>query len=45
MAYHAGAELSNIDFCYYNRKNQVIPQEVQPKFMISELLKLLQFVN
>lgn len=42
---YAGAMQVNIDFCYYNRKNQVIPQEVQPKFMISELLKLLQFVN
>ncbi|AUB41845.1 putative hydrolase of the HAD superfamily [Nostoc flagelliforme CCNUN1] len=42
---YAGAIQVNIDFCYYNRKNQVLPQEAQPKFMISELLKLLELVN
>ena len=39
---YTGAIQVNIDFCYYNRKNQVLPQEAQPKFMISELLKLLE---
>ncbi|WP_238845934.1 HAD family hydrolase [Nostoc edaphicum] len=42
---YLGAIQVNIDFCYYNRKNQVLPPEAQPKFMISELLKLLEFVN
>ncbi|ACC80953.1 HAD family hydrolase [Nostoc punctiforme] len=42
---YAGAMQVNIDFCYYNRKNQVLPQEAQPKFMISELLKLLELVK
>ncbi|MEH2381284.1 MAG: HAD-IA family hydrolase [Nostoc sp.] len=42
---YAGAMQVNIDFCYYNRKNQVLPQEVQPKFLISELLKLLELVS
>jgi putative hydrolase of the HAD superfamily len=42
---YAGAMQANIDFGYYNRKNQVLPQEAQPKFMISEFLKLLELVN
>jgi putative hydrolase of the HAD superfamily len=41
---YAGAMQVNIDFCYYNRKKQNLPQEVQPKFIISELLKLLELV-
>ncbi|MHC5933160.1 HAD family hydrolase [Nostoc sp.] len=41
---YAGAMQVNIDFCYYNRKNQVLAQEVQPKFLISELLKLLELL-
>ncbi|MEH1969549.1 HAD family hydrolase [Nostoc sp.] len=42
---YAGAMQVNIDFCYYNRKSQNLIQEVQPKFMISELLKLVELVN
>ena len=42
---YVGAMQVKIDFCYYNRKNQILPQEAQPKFMISELLKLLELVN
>ncbi|WP_245246003.1 HAD family hydrolase [Nostoc sp. ATCC 53789] len=42
---YAGATQVNIDFCYYNRKNQNLPKEVQPKFMISKLLKLLELLN
>ncbi|MBE8989479.1 HAD family hydrolase [Nostoc sp. LEGE 12450] len=42
---YAGAMQANIDFCYYNRKKQNLLQGVQPKFMISELLKLLELVN
>ncbi|MBN3945350.1 MAG: HAD-IA family hydrolase [Nostoc sp. NMS7] len=42
---YAGAMQVNIDFCYYNRKNQVLPQEVQPKFLINELLKLLELLS
>ncbi|MEH2283800.1 MAG: HAD-IA family hydrolase [Nostoc sp.] len=42
---YAGATQVKMDFCYYNRKNQVLPQESQPKFMINELLKLLELFN
>ncbi|MDF5735690.1 MULTISPECIES: HAD family hydrolase [unclassified Nostoc] len=42
---YAGATQVKMDFCYYNRKSQNLPQEVQPKFIISELLKLLELVN
>lgn len=40
---YAGATQVKMDFCYYNRKNQNLPQEAKPKFMISELLNLLEF--
>ena len=42
---YAGATQVKMDFCYYNRKNQVLPQVSQPKFMINELLKLLKLFN
>ncbi|WP_375498693.1 HAD family hydrolase [uncultured Nostoc sp.] len=42
---YVGATQVKMDFCYYNRKKQNLLQEVQPKFMISELLKLLELVN
>ncbi|MFS0516030.1 HAD family hydrolase [Nostoc sp. UIC 10607] len=42
---YAGAMQVNIDFCYYNRRNQNLIQEVQPKFIISELLKLVTLFN
>ncbi|MEH2107659.1 HAD family hydrolase [Nostoc sp.] len=42
---YAGATQVKIDFCYYNRKNQNLPQEAKPKFMISELLNLLELFN
>ncbi|MDZ8227590.1 HAD-IA family hydrolase [Nostoc sp. ChiVER01] len=42
---YAGAMQVNIDFCYYNRKQQSFLQGVQPKFIISELLNLLELVN
>lgn len=42
---YTGAIQVNIDFCYYNRKNQVLPQEVQSKFIINQLLKLLELVR
>ncbi|MDZ8070013.1 MAG: HAD-IA family hydrolase [Nostoc sp. DedQUE08] len=42
---YAGATQVKIDFCYYNRKNQNLPQEAKPKFMISELLNLLKLFN
>ena len=42
---YVGAMQVKIDFCYYNRKNQILPQEAQPKFMIGELSKLLELVN
>ncbi|MHC5819319.1 MAG: HAD family hydrolase [Nostoc sp.] len=42
---YTGATQVKIDFCYYNRKNQNLPQEAKPKFMISELLNLLEFFN
>jgi HAD superfamily hydrolase (TIGR01549 family) len=42
---YAGAIQVKMDFCYYNRKNQILPQEFKPKFMINELLKLLKLVN
>ncbi|MFN6477034.1 HAD family hydrolase [Nostoc sp. DedQUE07] len=42
---YAGATQVKMDFCYYNRKNQNLPQEAKPKFMISELLNLLKLFN
>ncbi len=42
---YAGATQVKMDFCYYNRKNQNLPEEAKPKFMISELLNLLDFFN
>ncbi|MEH2229789.1 MAG: HAD family hydrolase [Nostoc sp.] len=42
---YAGVTQVKIDFCYYNRKNQNLPQEAKPKFMISELLNLLELFN
>ncbi|MEH2291186.1 HAD family hydrolase [Nostoc sp.] len=42
---YAGATQVNMDFCYYNRKNQNLSQEVQPKFIINKLLKLLELVK
>ncbi|MHC5733355.1 HAD family hydrolase [Nostoc sp.] len=42
---YAGATQVKMDFCYYNRKNQNLPQEAKPKFMISELLNLLELFN
>ncbi|BAT54519.1 HAD-superfamily hydrolase, subfamily IA, variant 1 [Nostoc sp. NIES-3756] len=42
---YTGATQVNIDFCYYNRKNQALPQEVQPRFVINQLLKLLELVR
>ncbi|MGF2035631.1 MAG: HAD family hydrolase [Nostoc sp. CmiVER01] len=42
---YAGAMQVNIDFCYYNRKQQSLLQGVQPKFIISQLLNLLELVN
>ncbi|MHC5718868.1 MAG: HAD family hydrolase [Nostoc sp.] len=42
---YTGATQVNIDFCYYNRKNKNLPQEAKPKFMISELLSLLELFN
>ncbi|WP_256874384.1 HAD family hydrolase [Nostoc sp. C057] len=42
---YAGATQVNIDFCYYNRKNQNLPKEAKPKFMINELLNLLKLFN
>ncbi|MEH2048603.1 HAD family hydrolase [Nostoc sp.] len=39
---YVGATQVRIDFCYYNRKNQNLPSEVKPKFIISELLNLLE---
>ncbi|WP_335186007.1 HAD family hydrolase [Nostoc sp.] len=38
---YAGATQVKMDFCYYNKKNQNLPQEAKPKFMINELLNLL----
>ncbi|MEH2149540.1 HAD family hydrolase [Nostoc sp.] len=42
---YAGATQVKMDFCYYNRKNQNLPQEGKPKFIISELLNLLKLFN
>jgi HAD superfamily hydrolase (TIGR01549 family) len=42
---YAGATQVKMDFCYYNRKNQNLPQEAKPKFIISELLNLVEFLN
>ncbi|MFN6483203.1 MULTISPECIES: HAD-IA family hydrolase [unclassified Nostoc] len=42
---YAGATQVKIDFCYYNRKNQNLPPEAKPKFMINELLNLLELFN
>ncbi|MEH2271867.1 MAG: HAD family hydrolase [Nostoc sp.] len=42
---YAGATQVKMDFCYYNRKNQNLPQEAKPKFMISGLLNLLELFN
>lgn len=42
---YAGAMQAKIDFCYYNRKNQLLSQELQPKFIINNLLKLLKLLN
>ncbi|MDZ7968537.1 MAG: HAD family hydrolase [Nostoc sp. DedSLP03] len=42
---YAGATQVKMDFCYYNKKNQNLPQEAKPKFMISELLNLLELFN
>lgn len=42
---YAGATQVKMDFCYYNRKNQKLPQEAKPKFMIIELLNLLELFN
>ncbi|MBN3878345.1 MULTISPECIES: HAD family hydrolase [unclassified Nostoc] len=42
---YAGATQVKMDFCYYNRKNQNLPQEAKPKFMINELLNLLELFN
>ncbi|MGF2011958.1 HAD family hydrolase [Nostoc sp. DedVER01b] len=42
---YAGAMQANIDFCYYNRKNQVLPQGTQPKFIVNQLLNLRDFLD
>ncbi|MDZ8258664.1 HAD family hydrolase [Nostoc sp. ChiQUE01b] len=42
---YAGATQVQMDFCYYNRKNKNLPQEAKPRFMISELLNLLELFN
>ncbi|MEH2153514.1 HAD family hydrolase [Nostoc sp.] len=42
---YAGAAQVKMDFCYYNRKNQNLPQEAKPKFIISKLLNLLELLN
>ncbi|MEH2278114.1 MAG: HAD-IA family hydrolase [Nostoc sp.] len=42
---YAGATQVKIDFCYYNRKNQNLPQEAKPNFMMSKLLNLLELFN
>ncbi|WP_414755999.1 HAD family hydrolase [Anabaena sp. CCY 9910] len=42
---YAGTTQVNIDFCYYNRKNQALPQEIKPKFIVNQLLNLLELVK
>jgi YjjG family noncanonical pyrimidine nucleotidase len=42
---YVGAIQVNIDFCYYNRKNQVLAPEIKPKFIINKLLNLLELVK
>ncbi|MBE9208757.1 HAD family hydrolase [Nostoc sp. LEGE 06077] len=42
---YAGTKQVNIDFCYYNRKNQALPKEVKPKFIVNQLLNLLELVQ
>ena len=42
---YTGATQVKMDFCYYNRKNQNLPQEAKPKFIISKLLNLLELFN
>ncbi len=42
---YAGAKEVNIDFCYYNKKNHALAQEVKPKFMINKLLDFLELVK
>lgn len=42
---YAGTTQVNIDFCYYNRKNQALPKEVKPKFIVNQLLDLLELVK
>lgn len=42
---YAGAKQVNIDFCYYNRKNHALAQEIKPKFIINQLFDLLELVK
>jgi YjjG family noncanonical pyrimidine nucleotidase len=42
--YH-GAMNSGIDFCYYNRQNVEVSNDIQPKYMIRNLLDLVDVVG
>ncbi|MBD3922131.1 HAD-IA family hydrolase [Paenibacillus sp. PR3] len=37
-----GARNARIDFCYYNRKGQAIPNEIAPRYVINELRDLMR---
>ncbi len=41
---YAGAKRVGIDFCYYNRKRETIPEDVQPKFVVEVLLDVLKVI-
>ncbi|RKP55547.1 HAD family hydrolase [Cohnella endophytica] len=42
--YH-GARNADIDFCYYNRKNDRLSDEYQPKYIVKELQELLRVIG
>ncbi|MNN78480.1 Pyrimidine 5'-nucleotidase YjjG [compost metagenome] len=37
---YEGALNSGIDFCFYNRKKEVVPSDIHPKYIVHELLEL-----
>ena len=39
---YEGAKRAGIDFCYYNRKGKVLPEGIQPKYVLSELAGILK---
>lgn len=41
---YEGAQNSGVDFCYYNRNRQALPQQFKPRYTINSLTDLLQVI-